>query len=407
MSNREIAVLIALAIPLAGLLIEYIRTQLRLRDFRDIGRDLKTLRVSLGGNFDRDGEDLLLRGSYGQWPVLVRLSRSEYEAGVTVELPVPNNLTLFCYPVSHEGQEGQVPLRTSDERFMSRFRLSTNNSPLEVSMILSSPAVLAEFSKITESKTRILLENRILELSEPSIPEQLAARIINCVRGMARIASEANEVHGGSGSVPAPPKREQNWFRIGYVGVSVLILLVLLVAQLLNRPSKATVVSPVTSTGSASIPASLAAQVPQLQGWHVAETKDFDSDAVAWMQQQGQRTSGQISASLNSEQSSDSAYIFKRQPGPPGTNSARFVLFINNQKRYDAEMPEIDAAGRVSRGSINSAEWRGRGPSSAPNGDGIIVIQRYNDPTSAIVFFMSGPKLLTAVPKDFHSISLE
>jgi hypothetical protein len=93
--------------------------------------------------------------------------------------------------------------------------------------------------------------------------------------------------------------------------------------------------------------------------------------------------------------------------GPLGTNSNRLVLFIDDQKRYDAELPQIAVAGRISKDRLSSMDWRGRGPSGSADGDGIIVIQRYNDPSSAIVFFLSGPKLLTGVPKDFRAISLE
>jgi hypothetical protein len=251
------------------------------------------------------------------------------------------------------------------------------------------------------------MENRMLELVEATIiPGNLGARLLNCVRGMARIATETTGAHGGTAPMSHPPKRERNWFRIGYLGASGLILMVLMTEPLFNRPSHGANAKPLPPAVN-TIPASLAAQVPQLQGWHVADTTDFDSDAEAWMQQQGQRCSGQIAVNVNSQQSADLAYIFKRPPGPPGTNSARFVLFINNQKRYDAEMPEIDAAGHISKSRIGSVEWRGRGPNSEPNGDGIILIQRYNDPTSAIVFFMSGNKLLTAVPKDFHNITLD
>jgi hypothetical protein len=258
-----------------------------------------------------------------------------------------------------------------------------------------------------DSQTFLLLENRMLELVEATIiPGNLGARLLNCVRGMARIAAEATEAHGSAVTMAAPAKRERNWFRAGYFSVSALILIVLLAEPALKRTSHATVAKPLPPLVT-SIPAALAAQVPQLQGWHVAEIADCDSDAESWMQQQGQRCAGQISAAVESEQSPDQAYIFKRAPGPLGTNSARFVLFINGQKRYDAEMPRIDAAGRISKRSIGSVEWRGRGPGSEPNADGIIVIQRYNDPTSAIVFFMSGPKLLTAVPKDFRNITLD
>lgn len=407
MTHREIALLVALAIPVVGFLIEFVRGQSRLHDFGEISNDLKTLAVDLNGEIDRDGDDLLLRGHYGHWPVLIRFSRSEYEAGISIQMPVPTTLTLYCYPVGHEGEEGQVPLAISDERLMAHFRLSTNNSPLEVSMILSSPAVLGELSKIADSQTYLTLENRTLEVAEAVIvPEHLLSRLMNCVRGMARIAAEATEVHGSSG-LPAAPKRRRNWFRAGYITASALILIGLAVSAFANRPTSAAEAKSVPAVLMPSIPATLAEQIPQLQGWHVADANDFDPDAGAWLQQQGERSTGDIKASLNSDQSPDEAYVFKRPPGPPGTNSSRFVLFINNQEKFDAEMPQIDAAGRISKSSIGSVEWRGRAPNGSPNGDGIIVIQRYRDPKSAIVFFMSGAKLITAVPKDFRELSLQ
>ncbi len=408
MTHREIAVVIALAIPVVGFLIEFIRAQMRLRDFREIRKEINTLVTGLAGEVDRDATDLLVHGRYGQWPVLVRFSRSEYEAGVSIQMPVATNLTMYCYPVSHQGEEGSVPLRTSDERFMSHFRLSTNNSPLEVSMLLSSPAVLAEFSKIMDSQSYLTMENRSLELAEAVIvPEHLAGRVMNCVRGMARIAAEATEVHGSGGSVPAAPKRERNWFRVAYVSVAALILVAIAVMAFMERPSRKVEAQAPTKPQAAALPDALAEQIPQLQDWHVAEGLDFDADAVAWLQQQGQRASGHIAANLAPEDSADSVYILKRTQLSPGANSSRMVLFVNNQKRYDAEMPQIAAAGRISKDRINNAEWRGRGPTGAPDGDGIILIQRYNDPQSAIVFFLSGPKLLTAVPKDFRSLTLD
>jgi hypothetical protein len=408
MTDRDIAVVLALAIPVVGFFVELIRGQLLLRDFSEIRKEIQTLVKGIGGEIDRDESDLLVRGHYGQWPVLVRFSRSEYEPGVSVQLPVPTNLTLYCYPVSHEGQEGSVPLRTSDERFMSHFRLSTNNSPLEVSMILSSPAVLAELSKIMENQSYLTLENRNLELAEAVIvPDHLASRLMNCVRGMARIAAEATEVHGGSGAVPAAPKRKPNWFRVAYLAAPVVVFVVLGVIAFLERPSRQVEAQPAPASQHAVMPQALAAQVPQLQDWHVSETADFDPAAVSWLQQQGQRASGHVTANMDGNAGQDSVYILKRPVGPLGTNSNRLVLFIDDQKRYDAELPQIAVAGRISKDRLGSMDWRGRGPSRSADRDGIIVIQRYNDPSSAIVFFLSGPKLLTGVPKDFRAISLE
>ena len=407
MTNREIALVIALLIPVIGLVVEFLRARGQVRGFSELGKDLQVLAVDLNGEIDRDGDDLLLRGHYGRWPVLVRISRSEYEAGVSIQINVPGNLTLYCYPVGHQGDEGQTPLSISDERFMTHFRLSTNNTPLEISMLLSSPAVVAELSKITDSQTYVTLENQVLELSEAVIvPEHFAPRLMTRIRGMARIAAEASEVHGSGAAAASSPRRRTNWFRIGYCGVAALILIALGISVLPHRPAANQVTQPTVAVSTPSLPAAYAAQLPQLQGWHIAEPSEFDPDASTWLQQQGEKVSGHLTGNWSSDQSHDEAFVFKRTPGPPGTNAFRFVLFINNQETYDAEMPRIDAVGRISKDALGSVEWRGHGPTGSPNGDGILIIQRFREPSSAIILFMSGDRLLTAVPKDFRTVSL-
>lgn len=405
MSHREIGLLVALGIPIVGFLIEYIRVQLLLRGFRRMRKELNAIARGIAGDFDRDGDDLLIRGHYAQWPVLIRLSRSEYEAGMSINMPVPSKLTLFCYPNAHVGEEGQVALQVSDARMMSQFRLTTNNSPLEVSMILSSPAVQAELSKIMDSQSYLTLENRNLELAEAVIAEaHLAARALNCVHGMARIAAEATEVHGGSGVVPASPKRHPNWFRIGYLGASALILVALAISAMPSR--RPVQVQAQTDPVNADIPSNLAAQIPDLKGWHIAEPSEFDLDASAWLQQQGERPTGKIATNLN-DQSEDVAYVLKRPASAPGMNTNRVIVFLGDQKRFDAELPQVDAMARISKDRIASVEWRDRLTGIAPNGNGVILIQRYRDPTGALIMFASGSRLVTAVPKDFHSLSLQ
>ena len=228
---------------------------------------------------------------------------------------------------------------------------------------------------------------------------------MNRIRGMARIASEAMDVHGGSAAMGFSAKRARNWFRAGYVAASALILMTIGIVVLAGRPPtkvQAEAIKPMTG-----IPTSLADQLPQLQGWKVADGADLDTDAGSWLQQQGERNNRTSDGDLNSDQSLDDAYVFKRPPGPPGTNSARFSLFIAGKERYDAEMPGIAAMAQISKNALGNVEWRGRRPPDAPNAGGIIVVQRFRDPGSAIVFYMSGTRLITGVPKDFRALSLQ
>ena len=402
------AIVVAVLVPIVGWLLEAIRGRARLHGFANIAGEIRQLADDLNGDVDRDQTDLLIHGSFEKWPVLVRFSHSSGEPGVHIQIPVPSNLTLFCYPASHKGEEGQTMVRTSDEKFMSRFHLSTNNSPLEVSMILSSPEVVAELGKICDSQTSLALENRSLDLSSREIiPGALATRLMTCVRGMARVAREVVEAMGsGELDSRSGPKRPANWFRITYLTAPVLILAALGVQAWMTRPAQ-NVSAETPKPTKSSIPDALATQIPNLQDWHVAEAAEFDADASAWLQQQGQRPTGHVTAAINDEARNDEAYVLKRSNVPAGGNGGRFVLFVDQQTRYDAELPQIDALGKISKDRIGSVEWRGRGPISGPDGDGIILIQRYNDPTSALIFFMSGPKLLTGVPKDFRTLSLE
>lgn len=407
MSYREIGLLIALGVPVFGVLIEFARLQLLLGGFGSLRKELNAIVNGVTGQFERDADDLILRGRYGQWPVLIRFSQSAPESGMSINVPVPSNLTLFCYPNAHVGEEGHVPLQISDARLMSRFRLTTNSSPLEVNAILASPAVQAELSKIMDPQNHLALKNRNLEVAEAVIvPEHLAARTLNCVRGMTRIAAEATGVQAGSGVVPASPKRRTNWFRIGYVAASAMILATIGVADVVaHRPAPVKAQTP-AAVAIPEIPGNLAKQIPELQGWHIATSADFDSSAVAWLAQQGEQPSGQIEINLNDE-SQAVVYVLKRPQGAQGRNVNRVVLFMGDQKRFDAELPEIDVVGRISKDRISAIEWRDRITNVAPSGDGLILVQRYRDPGSALVFFATGSRLLTAVPKDFRPINLQ
>jgi hypothetical protein len=147
-----------------------------------------------------------------------------------------------------------------------------------------------------------------------------------------------------------------------------------------------------------------ARQIPEVQLWRLARPADFDADAVSWLRQQGQEAKGSIRGAFAGNDREDSAYVLKHIPDSPGDPS-RLVVFLKGQVRFDANMPTAIAA-RISKDRISAIEWRGRGPVGQPDGDGILVIQRYQDPSSAIVLFASGVQLLTGQPRDFHSVSL-
>jgi hypothetical protein len=405
MNPRELAIAVALLLPLAGFLLERWRCRLLIGKFGDIEPEVTSLRTQLNAELDRDGTDLLIRGNYQQWPVLVRLSRSEQEPAVTIELPVSSPLTLFCYPAGYRGEVGRTFLSTTDQK-LARFRLSTNDSAAQVNVLMASN-VIGEMAKVCESQTSVKLEDKLLRVTEKVMyPQQLARRLMVSITALRNIAIAASGKER-----PTIIKKKFAWFRVAYISAAVVILLATVFPAVIEHLPKKTKEAEASSESISSAPAVRVdpemAQVPQVQNWRVAETQDFNSDGVAWLQQQGGSASGHISASFSPNGEEDAAYVLKRRQEKSGENGARLVLFIDKRMRFDAVMPQIDVLSKISKDRINAVEWRGRPPASSPDGDGILVVQRYNDPSSAIIFFVSGLRLMSAVPKDFRTVSLD
>ena len=400
MTYNEIVVALALAIPLAGVATELLLRKLRLRGFGHIAGDLTAIAKVIHGELDRDSGDLLIRGSLSSSPVLVRFSHSDHRPGLNIQVPAAGSLSLFCVPRGHDSG-GRVRLHSPDPTFESRFRLSSNH-PALAEILFCTPASMADIQELCRSaRTFLALDQQRLELSELLIPEEnLAQRVLACIRGMTRIAAASRQMPGAQPERAIPIPRHWNWFRTAYIGAPILLLSSILLAARLQRPLEAPQPLPMPS-GMAD---EEARQIPEVQQWRLAQPGDFDADAVAWLRQQGQEAKGSIRGRFAANDREDSAYVLRRIPDSPADPS-RLVLFLNGQVRYDANMP-IATAARISKDRISAIEWRGRGPSGQPDGDGLLVIQRYQDPSSAMVFFASGVQLLTGRPKDFHSIVL-
>jgi hypothetical protein len=391
------------ATPLAGFVIEFLLRRVRLRGYRHIAGDVRAIVKAVHGEIDRDSGDVLIRGSMSSSPVLVRFSNSDQRPGLNIQMPAAANVSLFCVPKGHENDGGQASLPLYDPVLAGRFRLSSNQ-PGMAKILFCTPRILAEIDKVCRTSDSFLaLEEQRLELNEALIPEEdLCGRVLDCIRGMIEIAAASRQMPGAESEQPIHYPRSWNWFRTAYIGVPVLLLSSMLLLAKLQKPVDVPQ-PPSVPSGMADAEAS---QIPEVQHWRLAQPDDFDANALAWLQQQGQKPQGRIRAVFVGKEREDSAYVLKHVPASPGDPS-RLVVFLNGQVRFDATMPEIAIAARIPKDRIASIEWRGRAPAGQPDGDGVLVIQRYQDATSAIVLFASGVQLVVAHPKDFHTISLQ
>ena len=401
MSREHISIILAFMIPVIGVLGEVLRRSFKLRGYRALAGDVRFLAQSIKGEIDRDAQDLLVRGNVDSWPVMVRLSRSEMQPGLNIRLPVPAKLSLFCVPKSHEREGGRVLLHVPEPKLEGQWRISTDD-PLEAELLVTNPAVLKQIETLCSSpNTLLVLQEQALELRDALIPQRdLGPHILSCARALARIADVAATMPGASAR-PAP-YAPRNWFRAAYVGLSIVLLSSVIVMGRMGQP----VNPPLAASVPLDIPSTEAAQIRDLGHWRLAQSADFDPDGVLWLRQQGQEASGRITAFCKDGAAQESMLIFK-DAGAAGSGPRRLILLVDGQIRFDAEMPTIAVAARIPKDKLADMEWRGRGPVGPAECDGILIVQRYNAPGSAVVLIPCGVQLHMGNPQDFRSLPLQ
>lgn len=198
------------------------------------------------------------------------------------------------------------------------------------------------------------------------------------------------------------PEERKRLFRYGALTVIALSLFVIVTVRAVTTSA--------SGLGHIPVPRGMdkndAQHIRNLQGWRLAEAEDFDSDALFWLRQQGIVESGALQASFTaSTKEQDAAYLLMRSD-PQRAGTHRLVLLFDRESRYDTFLPQVAFFTKVPRGSMSSIEWMGDAKLPAPEGDGVLVVRRFDDPASGTVFFRSGVRVLSMSPKDYRSISL-
>jgi hypothetical protein len=150
------------------------------------------------------------------------------------------------------------------------------------------------------------------------------------------------------------------------------------------------------------VPAAVASQIPDASSWRLAQPGDFDPHAADWAAQQHEEVTGSIAAKFTTADSKDEAYVLIN----PKTSEKRVVILVNGVLHFDANLPELALVARIPAGNISNIEWKAK-PTSPPDGDGLLVLRRFDDPSSSIVIYYSGLRPLTAIPVDYHRVGLD
>jgi hypothetical protein len=83
------------------------------------------------------------------------------------------------------------------------------------------------------------------------------------------------------------------------------------------------------------------------------------------------------------------------------------MIFVNHELHYDTSMSHVFAFAVVPSASLTQIAWQPGTRPVAPTGDAIMIIRDGNDPTTAIIFEVSGTRIVPRQPVNFHSVVLQ
>jgi hypothetical protein len=402
LSPLQVALLIVAALSIVGVVITFIRSRMTYAGYSDIVHDVRRLALAMRGEIFRDGGDVVISGTYERLPAVVRFSNEENTPGLNIRMQAPVTFLMSVVPAGAQVSEGGRNLvKTADEVFDSRFNTRTDQ-PTQANMFINKP-ITALLQQLACSKnTYLSVGNGTIELSELVIPDPDAGpHAIEHLKSMAKLSQALRRMPGSDRVKLATFENEHHIAaRLAMViGAVVALISIFAATQVPNREP----VSGVNQTLSSGIWPLDAARISNARDWRAATADDFDSVALAWLRANHKQPAGRIEGNFSGKGNGrDVAYLLV---GPAGER--RVVLLAGNENRYDTKFPYIGLAARVPRESVDSIRWAGGVAPVGVDGDGLLLLRKKDDPSSAIVLFLSGHGIVSASPLNYQNISLE
>jgi hypothetical protein len=274
---------------------------------------------------------------------------------------------------------------------------------MEFKMLTAGAAMKSSLEQLCcSTQTGLTVEDRIIELSELTIPPFTANHVFDHLQSMLTLAKAIHEMPGADLIKVDPlPRRGSSWpVRIALAG-GLVCLVALLFTQPYNRMQGASA-NVSTVTPPSGVAPDDAIRMQQLRGWHAATRDDFPAAVQRYLQQRRLEPVGHIVADFSGRGDAiDSAYLLIDTNG-----RKRVSMLEKGTVAYDAIFPKVDFLARISKSTMGKIQWMSAGPPLAPDGDGLLVVQNANDPTASVVLLRHGSQTLSARPEDFNKIDL-
>jgi hypothetical protein len=346
---------------------------------------------------------VVIEGHFGGNPTIVRFSHRVDTPGLDVQMRVPASISFFLMPKNFATtNEGRVLMRTGSAPLDRRFNARTDH-PVEFKMLTAGAAIKSSLEQLCcSTQTGLTIKDRVIELSELTIPPFTANHVFDHLQSMLALAKAIHEMPGADRIKVDPlPRRGSSWpVRVALAG-GLLCLVALLFTQPYSHTQGANASINPSASLSGITPAD-AIRMQQLQGWRVATADDFSGSGVRFLREHRLEPRGHLTADFAGRGGvPDSAYLLV-----DSTGRKRVSMLAKGMVAYDAIFPKVDAVARISKSTVAKIQWMSAGPQFPPDGDALLVIQNANDPTASVVLLRHGTQTLSARPADFNKIDL-
>jgi hypothetical protein len=191
---------IAIIVGIVGIVVYWVRRFAVFLGYKAIAPDILQIAELLKAQPLRDRSDVVLEGHYGGNPTIIRFSNRMNTPGLDIQMRVPSAISFFLMPRNFATKsEGRVLMRTGSAPLDRRFNARTDH-PMEFKMLIAGRAMKSSLEQLCcSTQTGLTVMDRVIELSELTIPPFTANHVFDHLQSMLTLAKAIHEMPGAAG----------------------------------------------------------------------------------------------------------------------------------------------------------------------------------------------------------------
>jgi hypothetical protein len=318
-------------------------------------------------------------------------------------MDAPAVFNLSIVPKGYTADAGGIRMKTGSE-YLDTHRFTRSEDPALAKMFLAGQNAVAELYKLGYSNQTLLnIERGAVEYSELTIPQgSLARHLISHLQSLSAIADQLAQMPDADRvklERVVPPRPT------GKIVFAVVVIVAVCagIAVLAKFEHDKIMSAAVAGFDGApqGIPASEAALIPNLKGWRLAGSPDYDPDLVQWLAKSGIQPAGRVDGDfIGGGEGNDHAYLLINSEG-----TRRVVVVAGGQPKFDETFPRVALMARVPSATIRGVKLE-YGSRATGTSDGILVVRDKNNAGSGLIISFNSGSLITGVPQNYQSTLL-